>query len=135
MSRDATIELTFAGDVRTFKLAIENVLAIEDACACGITEIAARLSSQTWRTRDVTEAIRIGLVGAGVEGLIAKRLVEEHVVPGRLMEHALIAQAIVMAALVGDPREQVGKKKKRRRRENVSPLRPSMESQGQSVSP
>lgn len=109
MSRDATIEILFAGDTRTFKLAIENILALEDSCDAGCAELLERLSTGRWRVRDVIEPIRLGLIGHGVEPRMAKRMVDETITPGRLSEHVLIAQAIIMTALVGDPREQVGK--------------------------
>lgn len=109
MSRDATISLVFAGDERTFRIAIDNLFALQDACDSGPQEILRRLSDGTWRLRDVIEPHRIGLIGAGVEARIAKRMVDENIVPGRIAEHVLSAQAIVATALVGDPREPVGK--------------------------
>lgn len=130
MSRDASVELVFAGDARTFRLAIDNLIALEDACDAGCAEILERLASGKWRVRDVREPIRIGLIGAGVEAKIAKRMVDEHVVPGRLSEHVLIAQAILLTALVGDTREQVGKDQAAvdtTETTTVFPLPPSME--------
>lgn len=107
MSRDATVHLVFAGDERTFKLGYANLLAIQDACNAGVFDIFDRLLSGRARAEDATEPVRIGLIGAGVDPKIAKRMVEENSFP--LQEISLVALAIIGVALQGDPREQVGK--------------------------
>jgi hypothetical protein len=110
MSRDGRIELTFAGDLRIFRLKNENLFALEDICDCPCEEILNRLSSAGFsRVRDIRETIRLGLIGAGCDGKIAARMVDEHVSDGALAEHKLVAFCILAAAWSGDPREQVGK--------------------------
>lgn len=106
MSRDATISLVFAGDERPFRLGYDNLLALQDACNAGYMEIYNRLASGNARAQDVFETIRLGLIGKGVDPKIAKRLVEENIFP--IAEPALVAQAILATAIVGDPREKVG---------------------------
>ncbi|QPC43488.1 gene transfer agent family protein [Kaustia mangrovi] len=109
MSRDASVTFTWAGDERTFRLAIKEALALEDRRDCGLAEIAGRLSSARWRIDDIREPLRLGLIGAGLDAAKARKLVEDNVVPGRLAEHVLAARAVLMASLVGDPNEPVGK--------------------------
>lgn len=109
MSRDGRIDVLFAGDERTFRLAIDQLLALEEKCQCGAAEILWRLQNQRWHVRDVRETIRLGLVGAGVDPKFALRLVDEHAGDGRLLDCVLTASYILMAALMGDPREKVGK--------------------------
>lgn len=107
MSRDASISLTFAGDERTFRLGYDNLLALQDACGSGYLQIFYRLSEKSARVEDVRETLRIGLIGAGVDAKIAKRLVEENLFP--LAEPQIIATLVLGAAIAGDPNEQVGK--------------------------
>lgn len=108
MSRDASISVQFAGDECEFALKIDQILALETRLDSGISEVLGRLSSGRWRLADIREVIRLGLIGGGATAVDARRLVDAHVVPGALAEHLLIAQAIVMAAVAGVPREPVG---------------------------
>jgi hypothetical protein len=107
MSRDATIELTFAGDERKFTLAYVNLLALQDACDAGYLEIYDRLANNRARAEDVFETLRIGLIGAGVDAKIAKRWVEQNLIP--LAASRMAAQLVLGGCIAGDPREQVGK--------------------------
>lgn len=110
MSRDGSVELQWAGDVRRFRLGIDELLALQEKRDSGPFEIALRLRSNTWRLQDVQETIRLGLLGAEVEPKAAKELVETQVVPGKLMINAFVALAILLAALEGDGVEQPKKK-------------------------
>jgi hypothetical protein len=109
MSTDGSIELLWAGDNRKFKLAIENLIALQEKRNSGPMEIANRLRFGTWKIEDITETIRIGLIGAGVDWKAAEKLVTENVKPGQITYHTMTAFAIIMAALQGDPDTPVGK--------------------------
>lgn len=110
MSRDGRIEYDWGGDTRTFRLDISRLIALQDATGSGPYEVLTRLSSGRWLIKDITETIRLGLLGGGMDGKKARELVEEHVSAGSVMQSVQVAQAIVMAALIGDPEEPVGKK-------------------------
>lgn len=130
MSRDGRIDLTWAGDEREFRLANGQVFALQDERKCGIYELHTRFLSGKWLLEDVIEVLRQGLLGAGVESRIAKRLIEEHVVSGRYAEHALVARLILTAALVGSEMEELGKAEggeEAPKRAGLSPQPPSME--------
>lgn len=109
MSFDGSVELVFGGDARRFRLGIAELLALQDKRSSGPLEIVTRLQFGSWRVEDIQETIRIGLVGAGVDAKAARALVDEHVREGRITANVLIAQAILMNALAGDPEEPVGK--------------------------
>lgn len=111
MSRDARISLVWAGDERVFRLAIGEALSLEQNRDSGLAEILARLSGPGWRIADIRETLRLGLIGGGMEGARARTLVEDNVRPGQLAEHVLYARAVLMAAIVGNPGEKVGKTK------------------------
>lgn len=109
MSRNGACELTWAGDSRTFRLGIGELLALQDKLDSGPAEIATRLRAGSWRLQDIQETFRIGLIGAGEDAKKARALVEEHIVPGRLQSHVLMAWAIIVNALQGDENDPVGK--------------------------
>lgn len=111
MSFDGSIELVWAGDARKFRLGIAELLALQEKRSCGPLEIVNRLQYGTWRIEDIQETIRIGLLGAGLDPKAARELVDTNVREGRVTVNVLVAQAILMNALAGDPEEPVGKKK------------------------
>ena len=109
MSANASFTQVWAGDERTFRLGIGELLALEEKLDCGCAAVVNRISGGEWRIADLKEPIRLGLMGGGVEAKRAKALVEENVVPGRLLEAAVLARAVLLAALVSPTSEPVGK--------------------------
>ncbi|WP_342643445.1 gene transfer agent family protein [Rhodoligotrophos ferricapiens] len=102
MSRDGRVSLVWAGDEREFRLGIDECLALEERRNTGLGEVLYRLSTNAWRIEDIRETLRLGLIGAGVEGKKARELVEAQVSPGKLAMHVLTAQAVLLAAIAGD---------------------------------
>lgn len=111
MSTDGDINLVWGGDKRRFRLAIENLLALQEKRNSGPLEIATRLRLGSWKLEDITDTIRIGLIGAGVDWKTAEKLVADHIKPGQISYHAMTAFAILMAALQGAPEDETDKKK------------------------
>lgn len=109
MSRNGSVELHWAGDLRSFKLGIDELLVLQDKLDSGPQEIANRLRLHGWRVDDIREVLRLGLSGGGTEPVIARRLIEEHVVPGRLQSNAMVAFVVMTAAILGDENDPVGK--------------------------
>lgn len=93
------IDLTWPGGEHHFALSIDLLRALEDKCDAGPAWILARLSDGKWRVNDVTETIRLGLEGGGMEKTEARKLAKRHVEDAPLTEFVLTAQAILMAAL------------------------------------
>lgn len=129
MSVDGSVELTFGGDSRLFRLSVDNLIALQGKRDSGPLEIAGRLQAGTWRIEDITETIRIALIGGGMDGKAARELVEAHVKPPHITAHVLLALAVLLSALQGDPDDPVGKKVRRRmsRKANASPPPPTTE--------
>jgi hypothetical protein len=107
MSRDASVLVAWAGGEHLFKLGIGQLIKLQEACDCGPMQHLARLRDGTWRVADVVEPIRWGLVGGGMDVAEANRLIKQYVHDTPLAQHALPAQAILIAALVGAPDEPV----------------------------
>lgn len=110
MSRDGSIELPFNGQRTMFKLAWRELEKIQEACDAGPYVVLDRLVSGRWRLRDISEVIKWGLIGAGMEQGQALRLVETEVEARRPLENLVIAQKVLGAGVVGSPEEEVGKK-------------------------
>lgn len=109
MSRDGSCEFVWAGDLRTFRLGIGELLALQERLDSGPAAIATRLRDGSWRLQDVHETFRIALIGAGEDAKKAKALVDENISPGRIQRNVLMAFAIILSALQGDENDPVGK--------------------------
>jgi hypothetical protein len=109
MSRDGSVELVWGGDLRTFRLGIDELLALQEKRDAGIQEIANRLRLQTWRVQDVHETLRLALMGGGMDAKAAQQLVDEQARPGKLASSALAAFAVLVSAIQGDENDPVGK--------------------------
>jgi len=129
MSRTGSVELVWAGDSRTFRLGIEEIFALQDKLDLGPAEIATRLRAGTWRLQYVQETFRISLIGGGMDAKKAKEMVDEHIVPGKITGHVLMAWAIIISALQGDESDPVGKEEgdPETTPASGSPPQPSME--------
>lgn len=110
MSADASIELTWADGTYKFRLPIGQLRELQDKCRAGPPEILDRLTFRKWLVDDVRETIRLGLIGGGKTPTDALVLVIRYVDDRPLMENAPVAQSIMIAALVGVPGDQPGKR-------------------------
>ncbi len=111
MSGSASITLTWGDGPHVFRLTIGELRELQDKCNAGPAEILNRLAGGTWRVDDIRETLRLGLLGGGKTPTDALVLVARYVDNRPLMENVTPAQAILLAALVGDPEDQVGKPK------------------------
>ena len=109
MSRNGSCEFVWSGDLRTFRLGIGELLALQDRLDAGPAEVAARLRAGTWRVQDIQETFRLALIGAGEDAKKAKALVDDNISPGRIQGNVLMAFAIIVSALQGDENDPVGK--------------------------
>lgn len=104
----SAVELTWAGGENSFALRIEHLRALQQACDAGPSWILARLGSNQWLVDDVLATIRLGLEGGGMPKAEARALVKRHVEEQPITLSVLTAQAILMAALYGNPDDPVG---------------------------
>lgn len=98
---DGSVYLPFAEEERLFRLGMDQLFALEQKRDCGFALLHDRLMRGGWSIADVSETLRLGLVGAGMELREAKELVERYCVPGRLEVCATLAfyvLAVVMDA-------------------------------------
>lgn len=103
MARHGDVTLGWADGEYRFRLAWAQLIAVQEACNAGPAEILARLGSDRWRVQDIEAPILHGLLGADTTPDRARLLVRIWVQGRPLLENVAVAQAILSAALVGDP--------------------------------
>ncbi|MBN8292805.1 gene transfer agent family protein [Rhodobacter sp. NTK016B] len=91
----------WAGKDRLFQLRTGEVLDLEQGCDAGIGVIYARLIAGQFWARDVMNALRLGLIGGGMDKLQAKALVDAHFGRIPMIESAALAAEIVIAVMTG----------------------------------
>jgi|SRR5262249_55782302 len=113
MAVNGEIELTWADSEHKFNIAkIKCVLELEDKCGVGVAEVFLRIRDGRWKFNDIRETIRLGLIGAGMLPDRALNLVQRYVDDRPWSESILPAQAILIAAMVGVPGDDLTKKEK-----------------------
>jgi len=110
MSRDGKISIDFGGAERQFRLALGELEELQELADAGPALILKRLSGDEWRTRDVRETLRLGLIGGGMAARKANDLVKRYVDDRPDWTwNAQLAFAIMGEAISGVPDEHVGK--------------------------
>lgn len=99
MALDGSIEIAWGGDLRLFRLPIAQLLALEEKRDLAVAVIHARLMRAEYAVADVTETLRLGLMGAGVDAREAGRLVETHCGSGQIEAGSVVAFYVLTAAL------------------------------------
>jgi len=121
------IELEFADGRYLFRLGLSQIGELQTKCGAGLGAIFARVmagryiieatgasfgnpSEAAWFSQDLTETIRLGLIGGGsgevngspvkVDPILARRLVETYGPPARPMSEAWTIAAAVLGACV-----------------------------------
>lgn len=112
MGLKTEVRIDFAGERRSFDLSpIGCVRRLQDACDAGPQFILNRLFDGSWKDHDLREPIIQGLVGAGMAQRDAQALVEKWIDPEPKRQFIPIAQAVLMAWLVGAEDEVLEKLK------------------------
>ena len=115
MTRDASITLDWADGTYTFRLAWGQLMELQDQCDAGPYVVLNRLAGGTWKMQDVTQPIRLGLIGGGMTPPQALLLTRRYVEDRPPMENWATAYAVLSAGILGHA-EDVPKKKARKPR-------------------
>lgn len=66
MSRGGEVRFDWAGEERTFRLAIGELRLLQEATDAGPMELLRRIQEGSWRIDDLREVLRLGLIGGGL---------------------------------------------------------------------
>ncbi|OHV84155.1 gene transfer agent family protein [Rhizobium sp. LCM 4573] len=111
MSRDAAITLTWADGDFKFRLGWGELEELQEKTDAGPYVVLQRLHAGNWRMQDVSNVIRMGLIGGGVPPEEAIKKVRYYVEQRPPMENLPFAIAILSAGLLGAPDEPLGELK------------------------
>lgn len=128
MSRDASTTQPFADDDYVFRLGWGELEQLQEACDAGPYVVLDRLVSGRWRMGDISNVIRLGLIGGGLEPVKALKLVRAYVQDRPPLENLVLAQLVLGAGVAGAPEEEVGKKSEAP--DQSDPMNPQTESSG-----
>jgi hypothetical protein len=108
VSRDARIGLDFADGTYSFRLGWGELAELQEKTDAGPYVVLHRLHSHQWRIEDISNVIRLGLIGGGMEPTDALKKVRIYVEARPPLESHPFAVAILAAGLLGAPEEPVG---------------------------
>ncbi|MEH0295871.1 gene transfer agent family protein [Agrobacterium sp. CCNWLW71] len=106
--RSARIELDWGDGTYTFRLAWGQLIELQEKCDAGPYVILQRLQTGAWQMEDISNVIRLGLIGGGMTAVDALKKTRAYVEAFPPMDNLLPAQGILAAALMGAPDETVG---------------------------
>lgn len=118
MSRDARVDLDWADGTHTFRLAWGQLVELQEKCDAGPYVVLDRIFRGQWKMEDITNVIRLGLIGGGMPPVDALKKVRAYVEDRPPLESVPFAQAILSAGLMGAPEEEVEKKAEAESAEN-----------------
>ncbi|WP_236734442.1 gene transfer agent family protein [Agrobacterium tumefaciens] len=106
--RNATVTFDWADGTYSFRLAWGQLAELQEKCDAGPYVVLQRLHSGEWRVEDISNIIRLGLIGGDMVPSRALNLTRAYVEARPPMESLIPAQVILSAALMGTPEEAVG---------------------------
>jgi Phage tail tube protein, GTA-gp10 len=111
MPSNGEVELTWGDGQHKFNVAkIKSALELEEKCDAGVATIFQRMRDSSWHINDIRETLRIGLIGGGSTPDVALRLINRYCDDRPWAESLQPAMVVLMAAMLGVPGDEVGKK-------------------------
>lgn len=107
MNYKGEVTAPFGDGEYTFRLTVSGVLELQEKCGAGFAEIYSRSLQGRWDMRDVSEALRLGLIGGGMKATDAKKLVDSYVLP--LADSSQVARLVLSGVMFGFEQSPVGK--------------------------
>lgn len=99
-SRHGSAEIDWADGTHTFRLGLAEIEELERKRDKGIFQITQQLQDRTCRLSDISEVLRIGLVGGGMQPVDALALVRRYVDERPIEESRDVAYAVCLAGLM-----------------------------------
>lgn len=121
MSREykpCEVVLEFGDGEHLFKLPLKMIAELQDRCNAGIGTIYRRVLTGDYRGEDLIEAVRCGLVGGGLTGVEARKLIDRYCDAWPLEVWHAHASAVLSACIHGYAGDKKPKKAKARANTN-----------------
>lgn len=90
-----------------FKLTVAGLLELEEKTKSPFATVFARVTAGGYGMADISETIRLGLIGGGKSPIEAKKLVDRYLLP--LSESAPVARLALMGVMFGFEASPPGK--------------------------
>lgn len=110
MDGSGKVELMWGDGDHVFRLPLRQLRELQDKTDCGPETLYRRIVDGSWRVQDLRETIRLGLIGGGMDEVVAAKLVKLYFDDSPMLKHKPTAQAILLVALVGPPDDTQQKK-------------------------
>lgn len=98
--------LRWPGGEHACRLGLSELEVIQQKTDCGPEYLLHRISAAQWRTVDLIEVIRNGLIGGGMDHVQALRLVRDAFDAHPVVSFKVPAQALLAHALYGPPEDE-----------------------------
>lgn len=95
------IVMAFGDSDYLFRLPLKQIAELQEKCKAGIGTIYRRVVVGEYYAEDLTETVRLGLVGGGVEATKARLLIERYLDPLPMIDRLTYAEAVLGACVVG----------------------------------
>jgi Phage tail tube protein, GTA-gp10 len=105
---DMTLKSFFGDAERPFRLTPELIVELERKTGAGIGALCRRLFNSEFYLADVSEVIRLGLIGGGAKPERAAELIAAYVTTRPFMETYPLAVAILEATWFGAANKEAG---------------------------
>lgn len=103
--RDARITEFLGDDDQDFRLGFGEFVELQEKTGVGPFALYKRLMTEDWMIGDISEVLRIGLIGGGMAPKDASKLVKRYVINRPPLENLTLARAVIMVGLYGAPEE------------------------------
>lgn len=104
------VELEFGDGWHTFRLPLARLAELQEKCKAGIGTIYVRVLSGEFYAEDLYETVRLGLIGGGMAGPEARRMIERYCNDWPLDRWHKLAVSVLAASMHGyrAPTEEEG---------------------------
>jgi len=105
------VTLEFGDGEYLFKLTLKTIAELQEKCGAGLGTIYKRVLFGDYYAADLVEVVRLGLVGGGQTGPVARKIIERYCDEWPLEEWHKHASAILRVCVHGyDDKEDAQKK-------------------------
>lgn len=108
-TRDATVRDVLVGEGQfDLRLDIDELIHLQEITSYGPMALLQRFRDGNWFVNELTQTIRLALVGGGMKPADAFNVVKRNVTSAYLLDYVPIAMTVMHAALIGVTDDPVG---------------------------